>query len=98
MNRGQIERISKALADQTRQRIFEAISSQPKMTCGDIVSLGGVTPATVSHHLRVLYDAGLIECRKVGQFVHNQPVPETIAKYAEALSKMAAPKMRRGKK
>src|SRR5580700_1689930 len=41
VNRQQIEKISKALADQTRLRIFEAISSQPKMTCGDIVSLRG---------------------------------------------------------
>jgi ArsR family transcriptional regulator len=98
MDRRQIERISKALADQTRLRIFESISSQPKMTCGDIVSLRGVTPATVSHHLKVLCGAGLIECRKVGQFVHSQPVPETITKYAEALSKMAAPKTLRGKK
>jgi len=98
VNRQQIEKISKALADQTRLRIFEAISSQPKMTCGDIVSLRGVTPATVSHHLKVLYHAGLIECRKAGQFVHSQTVPETIAKYAEALSKMAKPKMRPSKK
>lgn len=94
----QIKKISKALADETRLRIFETISSQPKMTCGDIVSLRGVTPATVSHHLKILQDAGLIECRKNGQFVHSQPVPETIAKYAAALSKMAAPKIGRRKK
>ncbi|MGD0544608.1 MAG: metalloregulator ArsR/SmtB family transcription factor [Candidatus Acidiferrales bacterium] len=93
MKRQQIEKISKALADETRLRIFETISSQPKMICGDIVSLRGVTPATVSHHLKILQDAGLIECRKNGQFVHSQAVPETIAKYAEALSKMVTPTM-----
>jgi ArsR family transcriptional regulator len=98
VNRQQIEKISKALADETRLRIFEAISSQPKMTCGDFVSLRGVTLATVSHHLKILHDAGLIECRKKGQFVLSQPVPETIAKYAEALSKMTAPKVGRGGK
>jgi ArsR family transcriptional regulator len=97
VTREQIEKISKALADETRLRIFEAISSQPKMTCGDIVSLRGVTAATVSHHLKILHAAGLIECQKKGQFLHSQPVPQTIAKYAEALSKMAAPKIRRGK-
>jgi ArsR family transcriptional regulator, arsenate/arsenite/antimonite-responsive transcriptional repressor len=97
VTREQIEKISKALADETRLRIFEAISSQPKMTCGDIVSLRGVTAATVSHHLKILHAAGLIECQKKGQFLYSQPVPQTIAKYAEALSKMAAPKIRRGK-
>jgi DNA-binding transcriptional ArsR family regulator len=98
VNRQQIEKISKALADETRLRIFEAISSQPKMTCGDIVSVRGVTLATVSHHLKILHNAGLIECRQKGQFVLSQPVPETIAKYAQALSKMTAPKVGGGKK
>jgi len=92
MNHEQIEQISKALADETRLRIFEEISARPQMTCGEIVSLRGVTPATVSHHLKVLHDAGLIECRKEGQRVYSRPVPETIGKYAAALTKMAGAK------
>src|SRR5271157_2024394 len=75
MNRAQLEKNAKALADSTRLRILEEISSRPHMTCGDIVSMRGVTPATVSHHLKILYDAGLIECRKKGQFVYSCAVP-----------------------
>jgi len=93
MNRSEIEKISKALADETRLRIFEAISATKRMTCGDIVSMRGVTPATVSHHLKILSEAKLIDCRREGQFVHSQAVPETIAAYARALAKIA-----RGKK
>jgi len=93
MDRSQIEKISKALADATRLRIFEAISANKKMNCGEIVSMRGVTPATVSHHLKILSEAGLIACRREGQFVHSQAVPETIAAYTRALAKMA-----RGKK
>ena len=93
MNRSEIEKISKALADETRLKIFEAISGRKQMTCGDIVSMRGVTPATVSHHLRILSEARLIACRRVGQFVHSQAVPETITAYTQALSKIA-----RGKK
>jgi ArsR family transcriptional regulator len=93
MNRSEIEKISKALADETRLRIFEAISATKRMTCGEIVSMRGVTPATVSHHLKILSEAGLIACRREGQFVHSQAVPETITAYAQALSKIA-----RGKK
>src|ERR1700680_805412 len=89
MNRSEIEKISKALADQTRLRIFEAISATKRMTCGEIVSMRGVTPATVSHHLKILSEAGLIDCRREGQFVHSQVVPETIAAYARALAKIA---------
>jgi ArsR family transcriptional regulator len=93
MNYSEIEKISKALADQTRLRIFEAISATEHMNCGEIVSMRGVTPATVSHHLKILSEAGLIACRREGHFVYSQAVPETIAAYARALAKIA-----RGKK
>jgi len=89
MDNERIERISKALADQTRLRIFEAISSRSDMTCGELVSLHRVTPATISHHLKILMDAGLIECRKDGQYVHSRVVPETIAEYSAALARIA---------
>jgi ArsR family transcriptional regulator len=89
MNRPEIEKISKALADQTRLRIFEAISASRHMTCGEIVSMRGVTPATVSHHLKILGEAGLIDCRRKGQFVYSQAVPGTITAYARALAKIA---------
>ena len=97
MNRNGIEKISKALADETRLRIFEAISASDQMTCGEIVSMRGVTPATVSHHLKILSEAGLIACRRAGQFVYSQGVPETIAAYAQALAKMARGKKRAGR-
>jgi len=90
MERARIEKISKALADATRLMIFEAISAKKEMVCGELVALRGVTPATVSHHLKILSDAGLIECRKKGQFVHNRAVPKTIGEYSRALARMAA--------
>jgi ArsR family transcriptional regulator len=92
MNRAKVEKISKALADATRLRIFEAISGTKHMNCGEIVSLRGVTPATVSHHLKILSEAGLIACRREGQFVYSETVPETIAAYTQSLTKIAARK------
>jgi ArsR family transcriptional regulator, arsenate/arsenite/antimonite-responsive transcriptional repressor len=89
MNRSDIEKISKALADKTRLRIFEAISATKHMTCGEIVSMRGVTPATVSHHLKILCEAGLISCRREGHFVYSSAVPQTLAAYARALTKIA---------
>jgi ArsR family transcriptional regulator, arsenate/arsenite/antimonite-responsive transcriptional repressor len=86
MDRERIERISKALGDETRLRIFEAINSREEMTCGEIVSLRDVTPATVSHHLHILLDAGLIETRREGQFVYSRANPETMDEYTRALS------------
>lgn len=92
MDHSEVEKISKALADETRLRIFEAISAGTHMTCGEIVSMRGVTPATVSHHLKILSEAGLIACRREGQFVYSEAVPETIAAYSRALAKIAGGK------
>jgi ArsR family transcriptional regulator len=93
MDRSEVVKISKALADETRLKIFEAISASDHMNCGEIVSMRGVTPATVSHHIKILSEAGLIACRREGQFVYSESVPETIAAYTRALAKIA-----RGKK
>lgn len=89
MKRLEIEKISKALADETRLRIFEAISAGGRMNCGELVALRGVTPATVSHHLKILSDAGLIACRREGQFVYSRAVPARVADYTRALAKIA---------
>jgi ArsR family transcriptional regulator len=89
MDRTRIERISKALADETRLLIFEAISNCAEMNCGQIVSLRGVTPATVSHHLRILLDAGLIETRRQGQFVYSRVNRKALSEYTRSLSALA---------
>jgi ArsR family transcriptional regulator len=95
MNRPELARISKALSDPTRLRIYEAISTRRDMFCGELVEKYGLTPGTVSHHLKILADARLIECRREGQFIYNRPRPETIRAYGLALTKMAGPARRK---
>ena len=90
MDRLQIEKISKALADETRLLIFEAIGADPRMNCSQIVKLQGVTPATVSHHMKILADAGLIVCKREGQFVYSKVNPKVVREYTRALSSLAA--------
>ncbi|MFZ0522988.1 MAG: metalloregulator ArsR/SmtB family transcription factor [Candidatus Acidiferrales bacterium] len=95
MNRLDIEKVSKALADATRLMIFEAIAARKQMNCSDIASLQGVTHATVSHHLKTLHDAGLIACRRNGQFVYSTTVPATLKAYTQSLGKMARGKRKK---
>src|SRR5260370_266633 len=97
MERARIEKISKALADATRLMIFEAISAKKGMICGELGALRGVTPATVSHHLKILADAGLIECRREGQCVHNRVVPETTAENSRAQAQISRAKHSRAR-
>ena len=66
MDGANIERVSQALADETRLLIFEAIADNKEINCSKIATLRRVTPATVSHHLKILSHAGLIECRRQG--------------------------------
>ena len=73
--------------------IYEAIAASEQLNCSQIVSLRGVTPATVSHHLKTLVDAGLIECRREGQFIYNRALPRTMEDYIRSLRSMV-----RGKK
>ncbi len=81
-------KISKALADPTRLQIYEDIAAQPDMYCGEIIERHGLTPGTISHHLKVLMEAGLIECRREGQFVYNRIVPQTMQDYTQTLAHM----------
>ena len=78
MTRSEVEKISKALADKTRLRIFEAVSATSHMTCGEIVSMRGVTPATVSHHLKVLREAGIVDSERRGLWAYYYVVPESL--------------------
>lgn len=84
-----MERVAKALGDETRLQIFEAIGESKEMNCGQIVLLQGVTPATVSHHLKVLTEAELIECRRLGQFVLSRVNRKTVKAYTKAIAEMA---------
>jgi ArsR family transcriptional regulator, arsenate/arsenite/antimonite-responsive transcriptional repressor len=92
MKLSDVEKVSKALADETRLRIFQAISAADQMTCSQIVSKRGVTPATVSHHLKILNEAGLITCQRKGRFVYSQAVPQGLRAYMRALGKIASTK------
>jgi DNA-binding transcriptional ArsR family regulator len=68
----QFHRISKALADPRRFEIFERIANCKEMACTELKSCLPITAATLSHHIGELMDAGLIEVRREGKFMHMQ--------------------------
>jgi ArsR family transcriptional regulator, arsenate/arsenite/antimonite-responsive transcriptional repressor len=85
MERKELARISKALSDPTRLQIYEGISAHKEMFCGQLVNKFGLTPGTISHHLKILADANLIATRREGQFIYLKSRPETIRAYGQAL-------------
>jgi ArsR family transcriptional regulator, arsenate/arsenite/antimonite-responsive transcriptional repressor len=89
MTEKELAKISKALGDTTRLRIYEAIATGGEISCSQVLDTCGLTPGTISHHLRILAEANLIETRREGQFIYNRSVPETIREYTQSLTKIA---------
>lgn len=77
----------KALSDPTRREILHILRDGAK-TAGDIASCFSMTGATVSHHLSVLRDAGLITDDKRGKCIYyeiNMSVLDEITQWIAAL-------------
>jgi ArsR family transcriptional regulator, arsenate/arsenite/antimonite-responsive transcriptional repressor len=77
----------KALADPVRVRLLSLIAAAPEGTaCScDLEGPVGKSQPTVSHHLSLLADAGLIVKEKVGRWVMCSVVPERLAALRAAL-------------
>jgi DNA-binding transcriptional ArsR family regulator len=61
--------ITKALADDNRVRILLALRQGELCVC-QVTELLGLAPSTVSKHLSVLLQAGLLESRKDGRWIY----------------------------
>src|SRR4051794_35668612 len=77
----------KALADPVRLRLLSMIAAAPEGTaCScDLEEPVGKTQSTVSHHLSILADAGLITKEKVGRWVNCTVVPERLTALRDVL-------------
>jgi ArsR family transcriptional regulator, arsenate/arsenite/antimonite-responsive transcriptional repressor len=77
----------KVLADPVRLRLLSLIAAAPDGTaCScDLVEPVGKSQPTVSHHLSLLAEAGLITREKVGRWVNCTVVPERLAGLRTAL-------------
>lgn len=62
-------KIFKALSDQNRLEIINILSCDEKCAC-EILENFDITQPTLSHHMKVLIDCGLVECRKRGTWNH----------------------------
>ena len=76
-----------ALADPVRLRIISMLAAAPDgYACGcDLEEPLGLSQPTVSHHLKTLREAGLIEGTRTGRWVHYRVVSERLAEITDAL-------------
>ena len=73
----------KALNDETRREILAMLKDGDK-TAGEIAEGFSISKPSISHHLDLLKQAGLVEAAKQGQFIYyslNTTVVDEIAKW-----------------
>ncbi|MFF5442495.1 ArsR/SmtB family transcription factor [Streptomyces achromogenes] len=86
-----LARVFKALGDPVRLRLLSMIASK----AGGEVCVCDLTPAfdlsqpTISHHLKLLRQAGLIDCERRGTWVYYWLLPETTDRLADILTRPA---------
>lgn len=82
---GQFDRIAKALADPRRVAVLEAIAREERCACQDLRDQFPISKATMSHHIKELLRAGLIDARREGQYLHCQVRPRAMEAYTAEL-------------
>jgi ArsR family transcriptional regulator, arsenate/arsenite/antimonite-responsive transcriptional repressor len=86
VNQQHLIKVTKALADPTRFRILQAIAGAGETCCGELAQRFPITQATVSQHLKVLAEAGLVDVRREGQFNYYRMVRDLLDDYQRTLT------------
>ena len=82
--------VFRALADPTRLEILRLVRAQAGPTCVcDIVEHFALSQPTISHHLKVLREAGLLTQARIGIWSFYAPDPAGIALLEEAHAQLA---------
>jgi ArsR family transcriptional regulator, arsenate/arsenite/antimonite-responsive transcriptional repressor len=83
----QFELIGKALADPRRMALLETIAAEEECPCQRLRDQFPVSKATISHHIKELVRAGLVEARREGQFLHCEVRRDVLDAYTAELSR-----------
>src|SRR5471032_2812266 len=75
----------KALADPTRVAIVNRLAAADEVCVCDFVAALDLAQPTISHHLKVLREAGLVESSRRGTWAYYRLVPEAVAALRGAL-------------
>jgi ArsR family transcriptional regulator len=83
-----LAQVFKALGDPVRLRLVSLIGARQggEVCVCDLTSAFDLTQPTISHHLKVLREAGLIDSERRGTWVYYRLVPAALERMAELLS------------
>lgn len=85
----QVEKISKALSDINRLKILQSLQAKNgKLECTTIVSFLNLAQPSISHHIKKLVEADLIEPHKEGRYHFYSLNTKVWDNYMETLKKL----------
>ena len=79
----------KALADPTRVAIVNRLAATDECCVCDLTDAFDLSQPTISHHLRLLREAGLVEASRRGTWAYYRLIPEAVAELRGALGAAA---------
>lgn len=65
-----VAKVFKALGDASRLRFLEAIAGHPGICACELLETMELSQSTLSHHMKILCDAGLVACERNGKWAH----------------------------
>lgn len=88
---GALAKRFKALSDPVRLRILSLIAGHDGGQCCvcDITAAFDLSQPTISHHLKTLREAGLLDCERRGTWVHYRVVPAALQHLSAVLAQVA---------
>jgi ArsR family transcriptional regulator len=95
----EVVRVLRALADTKRFRMVEKIAAAGELSCGQIAELFDLSQPTISHHLKLLGDAGVLKIRHDAKHRYLSVDHDLLARVLGSIpSRIARPRRRTPKR
>ena len=80
----------RAIGDDVRLQIVQLIRASGELCAADLLKSVSIVQSTLSHHMKILCESGVVACRRQGKWSYYSIDAETLEQAAAYLEKMAA--------
>ena len=87
MTESEVAAVCKAMGDENRLKILSLLTAGEKCAC-DLLAAFSITQPTLSHHMKILCEAGLVTVRKDGKWSHYAVNCPRFKEFKDFIAKM----------